>query len=143
MTASNRIAPTRSFVTTLCLSASVAVAVASPGPGERDVPDAFEVCLACHAYEPDEAPLEGPTLWGVVGRQIASVDGFEYSDALRRHPGTWDRQTLDRFLSNPQAFAPGTRMDMGGVRNETERAEVLDFLEQLNPAADAERTDDH
>jgi cytochrome c len=141
MTASSRITPTRSFVTTLCLAASVAAA-ASPGRGDQDVPDAFEVCLACHAYEPDEAPLEGPTLWGVVGRQIAGVDGFEYSDALRRHAVTWDRAALDRFLSNPQAFAPGTRMDMGGLRNERERAEVLDFLEQLKPAADAERTDD-
>ena len=74
MTASSRITPTRSFVTTLCLAASVAAA-ASPGRGDQDVPDAFEVCLACHAYEPDEAPLEGPTLWGVVGRQIAGVDG--------------------------------------------------------------------
>jgi cytochrome c2 len=142
MTASSRISPARSILTALCAGVAVTTAAASAGPMEHEVPDAFEVCLACHAFEPDEAPLEGPTLWGVVGRQIASVEGFDYSDALRRHSGNWDRATLDRFLSNPQAFAPGTRMDMGGLRNETERAAVLDFLEQLKPDGAPAHPDD-
>ncbi len=142
MTASSRISPARSILTALCVGVAVTTAAASVGPMEHEVPDAFEVCLACHAFEPDEAPLEGPTLWGVVGRQIASVEGFDYSDALRRHSGNWDRATLDRFLSNPQAFAPGTRMDMGGLRNETERAAVLDFLEQLKPDGAPAHPDD-
>lgn len=113
----------------------------------QDVPEAFEVCIACHAYLPNEPPLEGPTLWQVVGRRIASVESFEYSAGLRGVAGYWDRPTLDRFLAAPQLFAPGIRMTFGGVRNAADRAVVLDFLETLTPGAGADEPesdrDDH
>ncbi len=98
-----------------------------------EVPEAFEACISCHAYQPDEPPLEGPSLWQVVGRRIASLDSFEYSAGLRKIEGHWDRPTLDRFLAAPQAFAPGIDMTFGGVRNAADRAVVLDFLEKLVP----------
>jgi len=98
-----------------------------------EVPEAFEVCISCHAYQPDEPPLEGPSLWQVVGRRIASLDSFEYSAGLRKVDGHWDRPTLDRFLAAPQAFAPGIDMTFGGVRNAADRAIVLDFLAKLAP----------
>ena len=101
--------------------------------GESQFPESFEVCTACHSYEQDEPLLEGPPLWGVIGRRVASVEGYEYSSALRATGGAWDRARLDQFLSNPQVFAPGTKMDMGGVRDAAERADVLDFLELLSP----------
>jgi len=100
---------------------------------DSQFPESFEVCTACHSYQQNEPLLEGPPLWGVVGRRVASVDGYEYSPALRATAGAWDSARLDRFLANPQVFAPGTKMDMGGVRNAAERAEVLDFLELLAP----------
>jgi cytochrome c2 len=104
----------------------------------QEVPEAFETCISCHAYQPDEPALEGPTLWQVVGRRIASLDSFEYSAGLRKIEGTWDRETLDRFLAAPQVFAPGVRMTFGGVRDTAERAVVLDFLETLVPAGKAD-----
>jgi cytochrome c len=100
---------------------------------ESPFPESFEVCTACHSYQRDEPLLEGPPLWGVVGRRVASVEGYEYSSALRATGGAWDRSRLDQFLSNPKVFAPGTKMNLGGVRNAAERAEVLDFLELLAP----------
>lgn len=101
-----------------------------------EVPEAFEVCLSCHAYQPDEPELEGPSLWQVVGRRIASVHSFNYSAGLRKVEGHWDRATLDRFLAAPQAFAPGINMTFGGVRNAADRTVVLDFLETLVPDDD-------
>ena len=116
---------------------ALALGLAAPALGSSDdeleVPEPAEACLACHAFQPGEPELEGPTLWGVVGRRIASLPGYPYSDALRSRPGTWDRATLDRFLAAPQEFAPGLNMTLGGVRNEAERAVVLDFLETLRP----------
>jgi cytochrome c len=122
--------------------ATVALGSALADSVDRDVPEPFEVCLSCHAYQQDEPQLEGPTLWQVVGRPIAGVEGFDYSEALRRQQGYWDRGTLDRFLSDPQAFAPGIQMTFGGVRNAADRKVVLDFLETLGvedvaPAPDA------
>jgi cytochrome c len=102
---------------------------ASQAAEEQQYPDAFEACASCHSYQQNEPLLEGPPLWGIVGRRVASVEGYGYSAALRAIGGTWDRARLDRFLANPVAFAPGTKMDMGGVRSAAERAEVLDFLE--------------
>ena len=56
---------------------------------------------------------------------------YEYSDALRKQKGVWDRATLDRFLASPQQFAPGVNMTFGGVKNAADRKVVLDFLETL------------
>lgn len=123
----------RNVLAGLLLAGLPAVAVnASPDDeGAARVPEPAEVCLSCHAIAADEPALEGPTLWGVVGRRIASAADFEYSDALRRQEGVWDRAKLDRFLAAPQAFAPGTQMTLGGVRNAADRAAVIDFLETL------------
>jgi cytochrome c len=115
---------------------------AASSEAAREVPEAFEACISCHAYQPDEPPLEGPSLWQVVGRRIASLDSFEYSAGLRKVGGHWDRPTLDRFLAAPQAFAPGIEMTSGGVRNAAERAIVLDFLETLVPV-DQDADADH
>jgi cytochrome c len=109
----------------------------APSPSAEDeVPEPVEVCLSCHAIRADEPALEGPTLWGVVGRRIASAPDFEYSDGLRRLQGNWDRDRLDRFLAAPQSYAPGVRMTFGGVRSAADRQVVLDFLETLTPAED-------
>ena len=116
---------------------AVAAAIASPSAAHAssdddiDVPGAAEVCLSCHAFKPGEPELEGPTLWGVVGRRIAGAPDYVYSDALRSQQGTWDRATLDRFLASPQQFAPGVNMTFGGVKNAADRKVVLDFLETL------------
>lgn len=101
---------------------------------EAEFPEAFEPCVACHAYQPGEEQLEGPTLWGVMGRRIASVEGYEYSAALTGLRGVWDRATLDRFIRNPKAMAPGARMTFGGVPGAADRKAILDFLEHLGPA---------
>jgi len=106
------------------------------GPGawassDAEVPKAAEGCLSCHAFQPGEPELEGPTLWGVVGRRIAGAPDYVYSDALRNQQGHWDRATLDRFLASPQEFAPGVNMTFGGVKNAADRKAVLDFLETL------------
>ena len=105
---------------------------AAAGSREDEVPEPVEVCIACHAIGPDEPALEGPTLWGVIGRPVASAPDFEYSDALRRLGGAWDRDRLDRFLAAPQSYAPGAAMSFGGVRSAADRKVVLDFLETLS-----------
>lgn len=98
---------------------------------DAEVPKAAEACLSCHAFQPGEPELEGPTLWGVVGRRIAGAPDYVYSDALRSQQGHWDRATLDRFLASPQEFAPGVNMTFVGLSNAAEREVVLDFLETL------------
>lgn len=109
----------------------MALGSAAWASSDAEVPKAAEACLSCHAFQPGEPELEGPTLWGVVGRRIAGAPDYLYSEALRRQEGHWDRATLDRFLTSPQEFAPGVNMTFDGVRNAADRDVVLDFLETL------------
>jgi cytochrome c len=104
---------------------------------EPQVPEAFEPCIACHSYQEDEPLQEAPPLWGVVGRRTASVEGFDYSPALKSLGGVWDRARLDQFLTNPKAMVPGTQMKMGGIPDPAKRTSVLDFLEKLAPGQPA------
>ncbi|HET7202752.1 MAG TPA: hypothetical protein VFI92_05240 [Steroidobacteraceae bacterium] len=131
--------PHRSLGVIVCV-----VVCAGHGPclaDEAEYPEAFEPCVACHAYQPAGEQMDGPTLWGVVGRRIASVEGYEYSRALKGLDGVWDRASLDRFIRNPKAVAPGARMTFGGVRDAADRAAILDFLERLGPGVDEDSDD--
>src|SRR5690349_4508167 len=68
-------------------------------------------CLLCHSAEPgDEGGAQGPDLAGILGRRIASMPGFSYSQALRNLSSIWDAPTLDHFLTSPGSVAPGTSM---------------------------------
>jgi cytochrome c len=89
---------------------------------------AARACAACHTFGKGEANKVGPNLWGVVGRDIASVPGFNYSAALRGKGGTWSFEELNAFLRNPRQHVPGTSMAFAGIARETQRADVIEYL---------------
>jgi len=105
----------------------VLLAAASPEAGEGEA----KKCAACHSFEQGGAAKIGPPLWGVIGRDIASVDGFAYSDALLEKEGQWTFDSLSGFLANPKGFAPGTKMAFAGVKDPEDRADVLVYLRSL------------
>jgi cytochrome c len=86
-------------------------------------------CLACHALAYDRT---GPRHCGLFGRRAGSVNGFAYSDAMKRSRIVWNEQTLDRFLANPLAAVPGTAMGYAGVEDPGERADLIAYLERAN-----------
>jgi aldose sugar dehydrogenase len=67
-------------------------------------------CAGCHSLRPDGTDGIGPSLWGIVGRNIASRKGFAYSPALASMGGRWTPDRLRAFISNPNSVAPGTQM---------------------------------
>ena len=75
-------------------------------------------CAACHTFEEGGAAKIGPPLWGVVGRDIASAEGFAYSDALTGLEGAWDYDRLGHFLADPKGFAAGTKMAFAGLKKD-------------------------
>ena len=91
----------------------------------------FRKCQACHKVEDGQNGV-GPHLYGVVGREIAAVDGYSYSDALSGKDGAWDAAALDAFLANPREWAPGTKMSFAGLRKEDERANVIAYLNSID-----------
>ena len=68
---------------------------------------------------------------GVVGRQAGSVAGYDYSPALGRARIIWNRQTLDAWLSDPEAFLPGQRMGYS-VPDAKDRADIIAYLAQVS-----------
>lgn len=96
-------------------------------------------CRACHKIE-DGANGVGPHLWNVMGREIASVEGFNYSDALSSKEGVWELENMSAWLENPSEWAPGTSMGYAGLSDPADRVNVIAYInaqsgEQVDLAA--------
>lgn len=83
-------------------------------------------CAGCHGLDRD---LEGPRLRGVYGRKAGSVSNYKYSDALRNAGVTWDETSLDKWLTDPDAFIPDNDMEFH-VAKPDERAGIIAYLRQ-------------
>lgn len=90
------------------------------------------VCGGCHSAEPKGGTKTGPNLWGVVGRDKASVANVDYSDALLSWEGVWTYEDLNRYLFGPMLTTPGVKMEMPGVPDETERVDLIAYLRTLS-----------
>jgi cytochrome c len=90
----------------------------------------FVKCSLCHTNEPGKNKV-GPSLFGVVGRKSASLANYSYSDAMKKFDHTWTPQTLDRYLTDPRGVVPGTKMIFPGIKDQTERENLIAYLETL------------
>ncbi len=105
----------------------LAAAALIGGPALADGAETFNThCGDCHTLT-GESGMVAPSLKGVVGRKIASLSDFQYSDALKAKGGAWTEANLDAFLANPKAFAPGTTM-FGGAPEPADRKAIIEFL---------------
>ncbi len=85
-------------------------------------------CRTCHAVKVGDHRL-GPSLAAIVGRKAASQSGYTYSPSLKNSGLTWDEKTLDAFIANPDAVAPGNNMKpYTGMTNAEDRAKIVTYL---------------
>jgi len=88
-------------------------------------------CSACHHFTKGGGTLVGPDLYGVFGTKIASVPGYSFSSALKKHTGDWTAAKLNDWLKSPSTFAPGTYMTFPGLSSEQDRDDVIAYLKSL------------
>lgn len=84
-------------------------------------------CIACHSPDMNRV---GPMHRGVFGRRAGSLPDYSYSRALKVADFVWNEQTLDKWLTNPQAFVPGQKMSFKVVKAE-DRADIIAYLRTL------------
>lgn len=97
----------------------------------------FKKCKSCHNVDIGGANGTGPALYGVVGNDVASHDGYSYSTALTGLAGNWEYEALDAYLTKPSAYAPGTKMNFVGLKKPADRAAVIQYLRLADPAPES------
>lgn len=111
----------------LLIGGNASLAASEDGLGERAF---WTRCSTCHSATEDRTKI-GPTLLGILGRPIASVPGFDYSDALKELGDTgaiWDEANLSLYLTDPRAFVAGNKMSFQGVKDPGKVANIIAYL---------------
>ena len=117
---------------TLALGALIVIAVDPALAADVEAgKTAFKKCALCHTTEAGKSNKIGPTLFGIIGRKSASLDNFNYSESMKKFDHTWDEATLDAYLADPRGAVPGTKMIFPGIKDKTERDDVIAYLETL------------
>lgn len=124
------------IVATAVVATHVLFAMTIYASAEADVlkgEKAFKKCIACHAVDKPVNKL-GPHLIGIVGRGVASVEGYKYSVAMTAYAATqpvWDDAVLNAYLENPKSVVVKTKMAFGGIKNVEERADIIAYLKTI------------
>ena len=115
------------------LALSILASMDAGSAGAADVEagkTAFKKCALCHTTEAGKNKI-GPSLFGIVGRKSATLENFNYSEAMKKFDHTWDGGTLDEYLADPRGTVPGTKMIFPGIKDKAERDDVIAYLETL------------
>ena len=93
--------------------------------------EVFRACVACHTLSPDEGNRAGPTLAGIYGRKIATLPGYNFSEALKKLDIVWSKETVAKlFEIGPAAYTPGTKMPEQQIGSPEDRDALVRFLEK-------------
>ncbi|MFA6266526.1 MAG: cytochrome c family protein [Pseudolabrys sp.] len=94
---------------------------------------AAKQCQSCHTFEKGGPNRVGPNLYDIVehGRGTGR-NGFNFSAAMKAKGGEWTYDELNKFLTNPRSYIPGTNMTFAGLSRDTVRADVIAYLRTLS-----------
>jgi cytochrome c len=88
----------------------------------------FNKCRACHDIGEGAKNKVGPQLNNILGRKAGTVEGFNYSDAMKNSGIVWDEASLDGYIADPKGKIPGNKMVFVGIKDEADRKNLIAFL---------------
>ncbi|MDE2198788.1 MAG: c-type cytochrome [Rhodospirillales bacterium] len=132
--------PARAIAVIALLAAATLTRPAFAGGDPEKGAAVFRQCMICHMIGPGAQPRIGPPLNGVAGAVWGSHAGFAYSPGMQAEHAAgkvWDGAALDKWIENPRAVIPGTKMVFAGVHDAQARADVIAYISQF--AADGSK----
>lgn len=113
--------------------------------GQRDQPwltskhpgaAVYRSCAKCHATKASEPQRSGPHFENLFGRKVGTLEGYRYSEALKKADFIWTRETvMQLFRDGPDVFLPGTKMPVQKVTDTAKLESLVDYMEQLTKVA--------
>ena len=110
----------------MALTSATAMAAGDAAKGAK----VFKKCKACHSIKAGKKKV-GPSMFGVVGRKAGTAKGYRFSKAMKSSGLTWDEATLDKFLKKPKKLIKKTKMGFGGLKKDSQRADVIAYMKTL------------
>lgn len=89
--------------------------------------EVFQRCALCHSLIEGENVV-GPSLHGLFGRKAGTAPDYNFSKAMKNSGIVWNETALKKFLADPQAAVPGTKMETGAVDNPEALDDLLAYL---------------
>ena len=114
------------LATLTCVGAASAQDVAA---GEQS----FKKCMPCHSIGEGAKNKVGPELNGLDGRHSGSAPGYSYSEANKKSGIVWAKDTFEKYINDPRAMIPGTKMIFPGIKNPKEVDNLWAYVSQFGP----------
>jgi cytochrome c len=118
------------LLTVLAAAIMTRTAQAQDAPAGEQV---FRQCLPCHSVGPDAKNKVGPELNGLDGRHSGTAPGYSYSDANKNSGIVWNEANFKKYIHDPRAMIPGTKMIFPGVKNDAQVDNLWAYLKQFGP----------
>ncbi|HEY1416168.1 MAG TPA: cytochrome c family protein [Caulobacteraceae bacterium] len=97
----------------------------------------FAICKTCHNTAQGAGDMTGPNLYGIFGRKAGAEPGFAYSDGMKSLGITWDAASLDKWITNPRAMVPASKMTYIGMQDPKDRIDIVAYLKTVTSSPPA------
>ncbi len=118
----------------LIIAAAIVAASAQAAPAQdaQKGENVFHLCLPCHSIGPGAQNKVGPELNGLDGRHSGIAPNFSYSDANKNSGIIWNEVNFKKYIHDPQAMVPGTKMIFPGIKNDQQVNDLWAYVSQFN-----------